>query len=131
MNRTILTIIAVLVVLCAALGYFSYKQTQRNGELQTTLDIANAASKQWSEAYDQLNADLTGRQSRLDEAINRAQALEQNANEQSKLFRTEIDSLKRTNNELRQLLDSRIPNSLLISLCARNYASPAVCQGLL
>ena len=131
MNRAILTVVAVLVIACAGLGYFSYKQTQRNGELQSTLDIANAANKQWSEAYEKLGADLEGRQERLDAAIERAQESEQTASEQSRLFRTEIDSLKRTNNELRQLLDSRIPDSLIVSLCRKGYASADVCEGLL
>lgn len=131
MTRPMLVVIGVLLVAVLGLGYFSYSQVQRNGVLSTTLGIANQANKDWSESYDKLQIELEGRQSRLDEALLREQVRTQLAEKREHLFRVEIDQLKETNNELKQLLETRIPDRLLNWLCAEGYADPTVCAGLL
>ena len=131
MNRIVIGGIAVLVVLLAGLAVAYAKQSERKGELEYALDVANGANKQWQQAYEELGRDLDLRQQRLDEVLLRDHQRTEQNKEKERLFRTEIDQLKAQNHELKQLLESRIPDSILVSLCRQGYASSAVCAGLL
>lgn len=131
MNRVLIGVaVAVLAILATSL-YGNYSQAQKTGELESRLELSNKINKDWADAYTTLQLDMEARQRRADEAIARSHVRQQAAAQKEQLFRVEIDQLKEKNDELRQLLETRIPDSILGRLCAEGYASAAVCQGLL
>lgn len=131
MTRAIMIVVAVLAVAVLGLGYASYTQAKKNGRLEQTLDQVNAANKEWAEAFNELERSLEERQTRLDEFVLRDHNRQKVNKEKEQLFRLEIDKLKADNHELKELLESRIPASVLSRLCEGGYAVSGVCEGLL
>lgn len=126
-------VIAIVVMLgCIGVQYYTGNQLiKKNGVLSEQLSAKSDAYDKLKDDYDQQGVDLEERQKRLDMAVAQDEANRQKAQSDSKLFRTEIDTLKRSNSEYKKLLESRIPDPLLIRLCQQGYASPRVCESLL
>lgn len=130
MSKYTIPIIAGLIAAVLCLGYFNYKSAQRNGELAQQLETAKAEADKWQDMFNLQQRDLAAASQRLDAALQVVNAAQQKAGTESKLFRTEIDNLKRTNKEYEKVLNTRIDDKLLIWLCQRNYANASVCKAV-
>jgi hypothetical protein len=130
---TQLKIILVFVAfgLILGLGWLSYEQIQANGALQQELVATKENEAALSKAYEDLRVDLGVQQERTSAAVAEDLKNREQVATETKLFRKEIDKLKASNSEYKKLLETRLPNSLLIRLCTSGYATGAACAGVL
>jgi hypothetical protein len=127
-------LIIAIVVMLGCIGvqaYTGHAMAKKNGELTERLTTKTDEYDKLKKDFNQQGVDLEERQKRLDMAVALDQSNRQKAQADSKLFRTEIDTLKRSNSEYKKLLETRIPDALLIGLCNKGYASARVCASVL
>jgi hypothetical protein len=131
MSKYLVGVLVGFIVLSGCMGYLFYKETKRNGELSVQLDTAKDAAAKWKDLAELQQHDLAAISSRAAVAVAEAKADQTKVQTNERLFRNEIDNLKKQNKQLQKILDTRIDDGILRWLCKGNYATTDVCSSVL